>query len=85
MIDIFKEYMHRLTGAFNTEYGQNLQKVVRFFAWSLSDVRDEFNGIAAYRSIDKASGKLLDTHCQLDQNICSPCFLFLFYGFGFFA
>lgn len=60
MIDIFKEYMHRLTGAFNTEYSQNLQKVVRFFAWSLSDVRDEFNGIATYRSIDKASGKLLD-------------------------
>ncbi|MDE7023539.1 MAG: hypothetical protein K2O72_04920 [Ligilactobacillus sp.] len=60
MKDIFKEYMHKLTSAFNTEYGQNLQKVVRFFAWSLSDVRDEFNGIATYRNIDKASGILLD-------------------------
>lgn len=60
MMDIFKEYLDKLTGAFNTEYGPNIQKLVRFFSASLSDVRDIFNGIATYRNIDQASGKLLD-------------------------
>lgn len=60
MMDIFKEYLNKLTGAFNTEYGPNIQKLVRFFSESLSEVRGTFEGIATYRNIDQASGKLLD-------------------------
>ncbi len=60
MMDIFKEYLSKLTGAFNVDHGPNVQKLVRFFAVTIGDVKDMFHAIGSYRNIDFASGKLLD-------------------------